>query len=125
MDKIYLIMFDNGGEYSDHDSYSILSCGSEEEAKSIVKDIYEWEAETKDKIPEPPPGREQVQLQQCSQEYQTACEEHLKIRDAIWESCPYGGGELGWKAMEYIHREKQYCENNETFYYIELPYVEL
>jgi hypothetical protein len=124
MDRIYLIIFDNGMEYSDSEVTTITSCGSEEEAKKIVKDLYDWALQAIPKMPSPPLGRGKVRFEECSEEYQKAWEEYAKVREALWATCPHGGEDIGWKAIEYIPREKQYDESNEAFYYVECPYVE-
>jgi len=123
MDKIYLIEFDNGCEYEDQNTEVIMSCGSEEQAKSIVKEIYDWYEQSKDQIPSPPEEREKVRRGERSQAYQDEWTEYARLRVELWSTCPYGGEELGWKAMEYIPREKQNYEDNKTFYYVECQFI--
>ncbi len=52
--KTYLIIYDNGESYEDHDRYPILAAKTEKRAKEVMTKMNEWVERAKTKCPEPP-----------------------------------------------------------------------
>lgn len=52
--KTYLIIYDNGESYEDHDRYPILAAKTEKRAKEVMNKMNAWVERAKAKRPKPP-----------------------------------------------------------------------